>query len=419
MSSGSKKLIWLISLGSILEYYDFAIFIYLAPFIGKDLIPIKDQTINLIVSFAILALGAVFRILGGIFFSHMGDTKGRKNPFIYTIIFMALPTFLIALIPGINHIGIFSTVLLVIFRIFQGFAVGGEIPGAIVFGYETANINRRAIAASIVIIGINLGFLSASIISSLISSNLFHSLLINWRLAFIIGGVFGLISYFLRKNLIETISFSKYQKMLKKEIVPISLLFKNHANNFYLLFGYGCFFALFLAIFTFYLPSYLSNFYHYPIAKLLKFNSYIIIVFILSSLITGIYDKLFGKHFFLWSVTLLGIFASLIFFAYPYLTIDQILFFHLILIIPIGLICGRFPVIAASFFPVSVRYTGVSLVYNISFGLIAGSTQMILTWLIKVTNILWIPVVLIILFTIFALISFILTEKSKFINYID
>ena len=80
-------------------------------------------------------------------------------------------------------------------------------------------------------IGINLGFLSASIISSLISSNLFHSLLINWRLAFIIGGVFGLISYFLHKNLIETISFSKYQKMLKKEIVPISLLFKNHANN--------------------------------------------------------------------------------------------------------------------------------------------------------------------------------------------
>ena len=98
MRIDSKKLLFLICLGSILEYYDFAVFIYLAPIIGKSLIPVQNPLVNLILSYAIFAIGAFFRPLGGMVFAHVGDTKGRKHTFVYTILLMAIPTFLIAFI---------------------------------------------------------------------------------------------------------------------------------------------------------------------------------------------------------------------------------------------------------------------------------------------------------------------------------
>src|ERR1041385_8522407 len=120
MIKNSKKLLFLISLGSILEYYDYAIFIYLAPVIGHDLIPIKNHVINLIFSFTIFAIGAFFRPCGGLIFSHFGDTRGRSTVFIYTILCMAMPTLIIAFIPNIVQIGVLATVLLIICRIMQG-----------------------------------------------------------------------------------------------------------------------------------------------------------------------------------------------------------------------------------------------------------------------------------------------------------
>ncbi|HLX52585.1 MAG TPA: MFS transporter, partial [Aquella sp.] len=88
--TNNKRLLFLISLGSVLEYYDYAIFIYLAPVIGHELIPVQNQLVNLILSYAIFAIGAFFRPFGGLVFSHFGDTRGRSSVFIYTILFMAL-----------------------------------------------------------------------------------------------------------------------------------------------------------------------------------------------------------------------------------------------------------------------------------------------------------------------------------------
>jgi len=100
----ASGILFLICLGSILEYYDFGIFIYLAPFIGKSLIPASNAWLNLLLSYTIFAAGALFRPLGGVVFAHLGDTRGRKYTFVYTILMMALPTFLIAFIPSASAI---------------------------------------------------------------------------------------------------------------------------------------------------------------------------------------------------------------------------------------------------------------------------------------------------------------------------
>ena len=124
-----KKSFALITLGAILEYYDFAIFIYFAKSIGESLIPVHDSIANIIATFGIFAIGALLRPLGGVIFSHFGDTRGRKNIFVYTILLMALPTLLIGFIPNYQQIGIWATIGLIFLRCIQGLAIGGEIPG--------------------------------------------------------------------------------------------------------------------------------------------------------------------------------------------------------------------------------------------------------------------------------------------------
>jgi len=414
----NKRVLFLISLGAILEYYDFAIFIYLAPFIGQALIPVQNPTLNLILSFTIFAIGAFFRPVGGIIFGHIGDTRGRNKTFIYTILFMAIPTLCIAFIPNADRIGVWATIGLVIFRIFQGLAIGGEVPGSIVFGYEMSTKAHRALGSAIVVLGTNIGFVLASIICIFIA-NLHSAHFQSWRLAFVLGGIFGIISYFLRKNLSETPAFIDYKRMLTKETVPFKLLLANHSKSIWQLTAIGCFLSSSLAIFTFYMPIYLSTFYHFPLKQVMEFNSYTIVIFICGALVAGFWDKCFGKKFHLGFILVFSIAVWLLFKAYPRLNLDQIFFLHILFLAALGIICGRLPVLSAAFFPVAVRYSGAVLIYNISFGIIAGSTQMILTWLIKITGLLWVPALYLAVFSFFAFIAVLSIKAERLVDYPD
>ncbi len=416
MQVGNKKLLFLVSLGSILEYYDFAIFIYLAPAIGLSLIPAKNQIINLILSYAVFFIGAVFRPLGGVLFSHIGDTRGRKFTFIYTIILMAIPTFLIAFIPSAATVGIWAVVLLIALRILQGVAIGAEVPGSIVFAYELSSNKNKALNSSIVIMGTNIGFVLASIICTILLTSPFSGAN-SWRYAYILGGVFGVVSYFLRKSLIETPEFINYKNVLSTELVPVKLLFAKYIKPSLQLLGLGGFLASSLAVFTFYMPSYLSIFYHFPIKILMQFNTYTIVIFIIGSLFSGFFDKYFGRKFFIYFIVFFVAVVWLLFYNYSLLSLSSILSIHIVLLLGIGVACGRFPVIAASFFPVAVRYSGVAFVYNISFGIVLGCTQLVLTWLIKVTDILWIPSVYLAIFALFALIALLTIKPEELVNY--
>jgi hypothetical protein len=416
MQIDNRKLLFLVSLGSILEYYDFAIFIYLAPVIGHALIPVKNEIVNLILSYAIFAIGALFRPLGGMVFAHIGDTRGRKYTFVYTILLMAIPTFLIAFIPSIAQIGIWATVILIILRIIQGLALGGEIPGSVVFGYELSSVKHKALNSSIVIMGTNFGFFLASVICTALLGASIHGI-DSWRLAFIIGGIFGVVSYFLRKSLTETPAFIKYKQLLVHETVPIKLLFARHTKPVLQLLGIGGFLASSLAIFTFYMPSYLSSFYHLPMKLLMEFNSYTIIIFVVGSLLAGIFDQYFGRKYFIIFITIFSLAVFALFYSYSMLSLGDILYLHILVLLGIGIICGRFPVLCATFFPVAVRYSGVAFIYNISFGVVAGCTQMILTWLIKVTGLLWIPSLYLAFFAVLALISLISIKSEQMIDY--
>lgn len=412
-----KKSFALITLGAILEYYDFAIFIYFAKSIGESLIPVHDGIANIIATFGIFAIGALLRPLGGVIFSHFGDTRGRKNIFVYTILLMALPTLLIGFLPNYQQIGIWATIGLIFLRCIQGLAIGGEIPGSIVFAYELSKPQNKALNTNIVVAGTNIGFFIASLLGAFLLGK--HNFGIEaWRIAFILGGIFGIISYFLRKNLLETPEFATYKHFLEQQPqAPFKQILKHFRTPLWQMVAFGSFLASSLAVYTFFMPVFLSSYYHFPLAQILKYNSYSIIVFIISALLAGKFHYLFGKQFLIVSLIVFNITNFMLFNHYAELTLQQITFIHYGILFYIGIICGRLPVLAASFFPTQVRYSGVALSYNISFGIVAGLTQLILFSLIKLSAIMWLPAAYIAVFSIFALLFLCKVESSKLIKY--
>jgi MHS family proline/betaine transporter-like MFS transporter len=216
---------------------------------------------------------------------------------------------------------------------------------------------------------------------------------------------------------VETPAFVEYKQFLKKETVPIKLLFTRYKKPLFQMLGMGGFLASSLVVFNFYITSYLSIFYHFPQERLAQFSPYTIFIFVIGAFAAGCFDKWFSKKFFILFTVIFIPALLLLFKAYPSLSMFQIFFFHSLILLGLGIIDGRFPVLSASFFPVAVRYSGVAFIYNISFGIVTGCTQMILTWLIKATGLLWIPALYICFFAFLFLLSLTSVKSNQFVEY--
>lgn len=409
-----KKTYGLLILGSILEYYDYAIYIYFAKAIGNALIPINNNVSNLVATFSIFAISALIRPLGGMIFAHNGDRKGRKNSFTWTILLMAIPTFCIGLIPNQLTIGILATILLLFLRSVQGFAIGGEIPASMVFAYEISKTNK-ALNTNIVMAGTNIGLFLASVVCAFLLDHQL-SFIASWRIAFFIGGVFGIISYFLRKKLSESPEFNKISTMIHhKRKMPFMELVHTHKIAMLQMTIFACYCASLISVFSIFMPNYLNQFQHIPLSQAMSLNSSSIIIFIISALIAGKFDYLFNKAFLIISAVLFNGAIYWTFNNISQLDFNTVKLIQLATLCYMGIICGRLPVIICNFFPTTVRYSGVALSYNISFGIVVGVSQLILTSLIVVTSNLQVPMYYIVMFSI-PYLFFLLTVKADKLN---
>ncbi|KRS71164.1 MFS transporter, partial [Campylobacter coli] len=223
------KILGLSSLGGTLEFYDFIIFVFFAEYIAKVFFP-KDMSEfwTLLNTYGAFAAGYLARPLGGIVMAHFGDKFGRKNMFMLSILLMVLPTFTLAFIPGYETLGFLAPFLLILIRIFQGIAIGGELPGAWVFVREHCKEDQKAFSLSCLNSAMALGILLGSMVFLLI--NAFFSTeeiaAYAWRIAFFVGGIFGIISIYLRRFLQETPIFKQMQKERSLSAFPLKDLFK-------------------------------------------------------------------------------------------------------------------------------------------------------------------------------------------------
>jgi MHS family proline/betaine transporter-like MFS transporter len=188
-----KQYIKTTCMSNTLEWFDFALFIFMAPIIGEHFFPQQAPHLATQEALLVFAVGFICRPLGGIIFGHYGDTRGRAKVLRYSTLLITLSTLFVGLLPSYHTIGIAATILFIALRLAQGFSIGGEYSGALIYLTESADPKKRGFTTSFAAVGANIGFLLATLSFILLkmfcSSQALHDWC--WRLPFIFTGLPG------------------------------------------------------------------------------------------------------------------------------------------------------------------------------------------------------------------------------------
>ncbi|KAF1021845.1 MAG: Proline/betaine transporter [Paracidovorax wautersii] len=232
LTRSDYKTLGLSALGGTLEFYDFVIYVFFATVVSKLFFPADmPDWLRMLQTFGIFAAGYLARPVGGIIIAHYGDVIGRKRMFTLSIFLMAVPTLVIGLLPTYAAIGVAAPLLLLAMRVLQGAAIGGEMPGAWVFVAEHVPANRYAFGVGALTAGITGGILLGSLMAIFINTVYTPDEVSGWawRIPFILGGVFGLVSVYLRRYLEETPVFKELAaRRTQARELPLKTVLREH-----------------------------------------------------------------------------------------------------------------------------------------------------------------------------------------------
>ncbi|MDR2667058.1 MAG: MFS transporter [Holosporales bacterium] len=380
-----KKLVVACTIGSILEWFDYALYGTFATTLSKLFFP-TENTSSLMWTYLIFASGFFSRSLGGIIFGHIGDKVGRKSALIASILMMAVPTFAMGLLPTFNTIGIWAPIFLTFIRLLQGIAIGGEFTGAMVYLVENAPASKRGFLGCWsdfgCPFGVLLGLLVSGILISCLGRESFESF--GWRIPFLCGIVIALFGIYFRRKISDIKSPSKSKK---NEVVPIVETIKNHKLTIVRIVFINAFGGCLFYIITTYLHNYFKTAEIMTTEQAFWMTALINVFITVAVPIGGILSDKFGRKK---VMTACLLFSALC--IYPtFLTLDlNQMHIHLVFEICLGICLGLFWGGRAAFyveiFPYNVRCTAVALAFGISHSLFAGTTPLIAELLMAKTG---------------------------------
>ena len=380
------KTLGLAALGGALEFYDFIIFVFFAVVIGGLFFPADiPEWLRQFQTFGIFAAGYLARPLGGIIMAHFGDLVGRKRMFTLSIIMMALPTLLIGLLPTYDTLGILAPVLLLALRILQGAAIGGEVPGAWVFVAEHVPAKRVGVACGVLTGGLTAGILLGSLVATAINKGLTPAEVTEWgwRLAFVLGGVFGIVAMYLRRWLHETPVFAELQanKALAAEL-PLRTVLREHKGSVLISMLLTWLLSAAIVVVILMTPTYLQKAYAVTPADSLQANSLAIIALTIGCVVFGrLCDAIGSARTFLLGSAALAITVTLFYHGLQSGTGSMVLNYVLAGFC-VGIV-GAVPYVMVNAFPAAVRFTGLSFSYNVAYAIFGGLTPMLVTLWMK------------------------------------
>jgi MFS transporter, MHS family, proline/betaine transporter len=370
-------------IGNVLEWYDFATYGYFAAVIGHVFFPHQDRVAQLLSAFGVFALGYLMRPLGGAVTGHIGDRFGRRAALTFSIAAMAIPTFLIGLLPGYGTLGLLAPIALTLLRMVQGLSVGGEYTTSMVFLVEQAPAGRRGLIGALSLCGAIAGILLGSAVGAAFTANLSAAALEawGWRIPFLLGLVIGAGGYVLRRHMLDTIPTGR------RERAPIVETLHDDWRTVLGFAGLSVFYAVSFYISFVYLVSWLQSADRIPAARALEINSFSMVVLLIVILASGLLSDRLGRKPVLLLATILGFIGALPLFwllNHPSMWFAQLGQLGLVLIV--GLYGGSQPALLVEAAPLQVRCTAVALGYNISLGVIGGLTPLVATWLVARTG---------------------------------
>ncbi len=374
------------AVGSVLEWYDFAIYGYLAPIIGTLFFPADDPLASLLAAFGVFAIGFAARPLGGAIFGYIGDTLGRKPALMTSVLTMGVATFAIGVMPTHAQIGPAAALALVVLRVAEGLSVGGEYTGAIILLGEHAPPGRRAAYAIWPELGCIVGFLLGSGIGALVSTLLGPERMgaWGWRVPFLLGGAIAVWGILFRRQMTEspaleaagqTASATGRLAALRAHwriVVRYVGLLLMSSIGFYTMFIYAA--------------SYLTERMHVSTARALDVNTGSLLVMLLVAGPAALLSDRFGRKPLMY-VAIAGTFVL----AWPLWWLMHQASRPLIFAGQAGfgalfaIAYGSIPALMTELLPAEVRCTGIGIAYNVALGLFGGTAPLVATYLVART----------------------------------
>ncbi|QXZ09442.1 MFS transporter [Comamonas sp. Y33R10-2] len=376
------KTLGLSALGGTLEFYDFVVFVFFANVIGVLFFPSDlPEWMRQLQTLGIFAAGYLARPLGGIIIAHYGDKIGRKKMFSLSIFLMAVPTLVIGLLPTYETIGIAAPLLLLLMRVLQGAAIGGEMPGAWVFVAEHSPAKNYGLAIGTLTSGITGGIFLGSIFGVWLNSTYSQAEIHDWawRMPFILGGVFGLLSVYLRKFLHETPIFQEMQarKAVDREM-PIKTILRDHREACVVVALMTWVLSTAIVVVVLMAPAYLQKVFQIAPAMALKANAVATVTLTLGCVFWGwLSDKIGTKLTMIFGWGGMTASAYLFYLSLPGTEASLVYTYALV-----GFFVGSIsllPVVGVRAFPAEVRFTGLSFSYNMAYAVFGGMTPMLVS----------------------------------------
>ncbi|WP_078873017.1 MULTISPECIES: MFS transporter [unclassified Streptomyces] len=381
------------AVGVFVHWFDWAAYAYLAGTVATVFFPAEDSTTGLLAVFGVFAVSFGIRPIGALVFGSLGDRIGRKRTLSLVIFMMSGATLTIGLLPGYASIGVAAPILLVILRLLQGFAAGGEFGSAASFLAESAPRRRRGFGVSWLEVGSLLGFLAGSFVFFLLSTTLDDSRLTSWgwRLPFLIAAPLGVIGFIIRNKIEDT---PEYRAMEANDTVPrspVRELLRSHKRQ--LLQAFGLMAAMhvpFYAVLTYLVTYETDHLGHSADSAALLSTVISLLGLVLVPLFGLLSDRVGRKPVFVGATAALLVVSTPAFLLMRTGTAGTWAA-GLLLGTILAAILGTYAVWSAEVFPTRTRQSGLSISYNLTAALFAGTVPYLMTVLISATGSTLVP----------------------------
>lgn len=379
----TRRIIAAGAIGNVLEWYDFAVYGYFAAAIGRAFFPKEDDVAQILAAFGIFAVGFLMRPVGGAVIGAIGDRLGRRAALTFSVAAMAIPTFLVGVLPDYHVLGVAAPILLTLLRMAQGLSVGGEYTTSIIFIIERAPANRRALVGALgccgAVAGILLGSATGALLASLMSEQALESW--GWRIPFLLGLLVGVAGVVLRRHVHEAPRKTPVGRS------PLLETVRNHGPLLGRLAALSVFNSVGFYLMFVYIVSWLQFADGIAPAKALEINSISMIVLLPVMVLMGWLSDRYGRRPIMLGAAGLGMVGALPFFWLMHQGgPGLVLLGQLGFVLAVGAYIGAQPAIMVEAVPAAVRCTAIALGYNVTLGVIGGFSPLVATWLVARTT---------------------------------
>jgi MFS transporter, MHS family, proline/betaine transporter len=383
-------------LANIFEWYDFSIYAFLAGIIAHLFFASQNIHIALIKTFFIFSASYFVRPIGSLFFGYMADTYGVKKSLRTSLLMMSVPTVLLGVLPTYESVGYMATALLIVLRLFQGFAAGGELPCSAVYVYEASPAKFRGLFSSFVasssMLGVLLGSLTVGGLYWIFPEKIL--LAWAWRIPFLIGFLLTIGILLIRRGIANT-DASQDAQCKTPFLTLIKTLIKTHPLQLTQVFLLNAFISIAFYLLFVWMPVYLHMFLHVTAQKAFISNTIAMLCLIALTMVFGYYSAKIGKRP-LALISIIGVFIA----AYPLFLLFKtkilivIIAVQIIFALLLSCVDGINMMLITGLFNKPVRCSGASIAFTLSTAIFGGAAPTISSYLIHRTGSMTSPVIL-------------------------